>query len=101
MNEELRRPLDMLSACLSAGRTFHVLEKGEPWAGFHRLHKSAALNGCCIIRVKQDSKIQGAKSYRIINSLFINGMAFFATQRFTQEVDKCLICLGRDLGMIF
>jgi hypothetical protein len=28
MNEALRRPLDMLIACLSAGRTFHFLEKG-------------------------------------------------------------------------
>jgi hypothetical protein len=30
MTEALRRPLDMLSACLSAGRTFHVLEKWGP-----------------------------------------------------------------------
>jgi 4-oxalocrotonate tautomerase len=50
MTEAPRRPLDMLGACLSAGRTFHVLEKGRPWAGFHRLHQAAALNGCCIIR---------------------------------------------------
>jgi hypothetical protein len=51
MTEALRRPLDMLSACLSAGRTFHVLEKGRPWAGFHRIHQAATLNGYCIIRV--------------------------------------------------